>query len=48
MAAILHPVQCAVGPDDDPKWIVERRMIGEVAVSRQSLNTCSGQGADSA
>src|SRR5437899_4096980 len=48
MAAILHPVQCPIGPNDDPKWIVERRMIGEVAVSRQSLSTCSRQSRDSA
>src|SRR5207244_6957542 len=48
MAAILHPVQCAVGPNDDPKWIVERRMLGELAICRQSLNTCSRQSGDSA
>ena len=42
MAAVLHPVQRAVGPDDNPEWIVERRMLGELAICRQSLNTCSG------
>src|SRR2546425_12994517 len=48
MAAILHPVQCAIGPNDEAKRIVESRMAGEVAVGCQSLNTCSGQRGDSA
>ena len=28
MAAILHPVQCAVGPDHEPERIVESRIVG--------------------
>src|SRR5438552_9745658 len=48
MAAILHPIQCAIGPNDEAKRIVESRMAGEVAVGCQSLNTCSRQRGDSA
>src|SRR5438552_7648701 len=48
MAAMLYPIQCAIGANDEAKRIVESRMAGEVAVGCQSLNTCSGQRGDSA
>src|SRR5437870_8921643 len=48
MAAILHPIQSAIRPNDEPERIVESRMPGEVAVGGQSLDTCSGQRGDSA